>query len=58
MPTITTTTTTLTPEEEKRQRDRYRFGGVRYSFRAPDKWGPDNMIPETLSLFAYPRKEE
>jgi len=40
--------------EEEIQEDRYRYGGFRYSMRAPDKWGPDDIIPEYVSLFAFP----
>lgn len=49
-PTTTTTTTTLNP-------DIYRFGGFRYSLRAPDAEGPDDIIPEEQGLYTYPKTE-
>jgi hypothetical protein len=49
--TTTTTTTTLNP-------DVYRFSGYRYSLRAPDKCGPNDIIMEVPSLFTFPKKDE
>ena len=50
------TTTTTTPSQI--ERDRYRFSGVRYSFRAPDRVGPSDMISELPGNFTFPRGEE
>jgi len=45
-------------DQEQINADRYRFGGFRYSLRAPDGLGPDEIIPEEGSLYPYPRHEE
>ena len=50
---VTTTTTT----ESKHERDQYRFGGRRYQLQGPDKWGPNEFIPEEPGLFAYPKSD-
>jgi hypothetical protein len=36
--------------------DRYRFNGERYSFRGTATWGPDDWIPQEVSLFAFPKE--
>jgi len=45
-------------DQDQIDADRYRFGGFRYSLRAPDGYGPNEIIPEEESLYPYPRHEE
>lgn len=47
METTTTTTTTLDPNI-------YRFEGFRYGLRGTNKYGPDDIIPEQVGLYAFP----
>lgn len=48
----------FTPEELKIEEDRYRFGGFKYSLRSPDKYGPNDIIPQDSSLYAFPKGDE
>ena len=43
---------------DKTDADRYRFGGYRYSLRAPDGLGPNDYIPEESGLYPFPKCEE
>ena len=56
--TTTTTTCTLSPEEKKRFEDRRRFGGYRYSLRAPDARGPNDVVTEETSNYTFPKKDD
>ena len=47
----TTTTTTLNP-------DVYRFGGFKYSLRAPDTYGFNDIIPQESGLYTFPKGDE
>jgi len=42
-------------KREKLERSRYRFEGVRYSMRGPSTSGSLDMIPQNVSLYAFPR---
>ena len=48
--TTTTTTTKIDPNV-------YRFGGFRYSLRAPSTWGPDEIIPQESGLYTFPNND-
>jgi len=51
---------TPTPEErEQDERDRnvYRFEGFRYQLQAPSTWGPNEIVPQMVSLYAFPRTD-
>jgi len=48
----------LSAEETQIQNDRYRFGAFKYSLRAPDTLGPNDIIAQTLGAYAFPRGEE
>ena len=52
---LTTTTTTLPPSTNPNV---YRFGGLRCTLRAPDKRGPDDIIPQEPGLYAFPKGDE
>jgi hypothetical protein len=53
MDTTTTTSSTTTPDPNI-----YRFEGFRYGLRAPDAYGPNDIIPEQPSLFAFPKGDD
>lgn len=50
--------TSLTTEEQRLAEERYRFSAFRYGFRGPDACGSDQIIPQDLGLFAYPKNDE
>jgi hypothetical protein len=35
----------------------YRFNGWRYGFRGPTASGPDTMVPEAPSFYAFPKDD-
>jgi hypothetical protein len=51
---VTTTTTTT---ESERDRNIYRFEGFRYQLQGPNKWGPNEVIPEEPGLMTYPKSD-
>lgn len=54
----------MTPEEEQAQQekqlaaDRYRFGAFKYTLRAPDCHGPNEIIPQETGLYTFPKGDE
>ena len=51
----------LTPEEQQKlkiEEDSYRFGGFKYTLRSPAKCGPNDIIPQNVGLYSFPKGEE
>lgn len=51
----------MTPEEQQERQlaaDRYRFGGFKYTLRAPSCYGPNDIIPQEKGLYAFPKGDE
>lgn len=36
---------------------KYRFGGERYSMQGTEHYGPDDIIPQIVGLYPFPRDE-
>ena len=49
-----------TPEErnlDEEERNIYRFEGFRYQLQSPPTCGPNDVIPQIVSLYAFPKRD-
>jgi len=44
-------------DDKEKNRAIERFEGFRYSLRAPDKLGPDDLIPQITSFYTFPKSD-